>query len=343
MDKISRLVETTDMIRQAFPDPTQSSWSKEWHHFCVIGEGVEVILNLNLCGDNRPAARPGEGLARLVLLAQAGEWYGDVETFPTRDVLVRAGKVDLRFGHNWIRFKDGEFELSAALQNQPVSLHLQLRPAAYPLLMRSNTPIGAGQINWLVLPRLLASGTIIIGKQVFKLEGAPAYHDHNWGKWLWGHDFAWEWGFGLPLQPATPWSLVFDLTTNRRRTTTLELTLALWKGPRLERIFTQRDISIRRSGFLQQRPLLKVPRVMSLISPEQTSEVPLRLELEAVKGSDRLEVSFEAQSVAQIAIPNETDLGVTLINEVSGIVTVQGQVKGESVQFQGPGIFELLT
>jgi hypothetical protein len=343
MERISQLIETTDYIRQAFLDPGQSAWSKEWHHFCILTDEIEVILNMNLSGDTRPAALPGARLARMILLVREGRWQGDVDSIPTRDVSVRLGKIDLQFGHNRVRFRDGGFEISAALQSQPVSLHLRLVPTALPLLLFNNTPIGPGQINWLVVPRLEASGKVIVGGRVYELDRARAYHDHNWGKWLWGHDFAWEWGFILPEQGGSPWGLVFDRTTNRSRTDTLELTLALWKGSQLKRIFSQRDISINRSGFLQQKQVLKVPRVMRLLSPELTTDTPAEMEIQAVKGEDRLAVSLKMQEVCQIAIPNETDLGVTLINEISGRARVEGEVKGERIEFSGRGIFEILT
>jgi hypothetical protein len=47
--------------------------------------------------------------------------------------------------------------------------------------------------------------------------------------------------------------------------------------------------------------------------------------------------------VAQIVVPNETDLGETIINEVVGKFQAEGRVKGEEVSFAGEGFFEFLT
>lgn len=343
MERIARLIEETDIFHLPGPLEPGAAWYKEWLHFCVVTPEVDLVVNLNLSGDTRPAAPLDSRVARVIVLAAGEVWEGAVDTIPARDVSVHPARVDLRFGHNVARFRDGYFELSAALQDRPVALALRLRPAALPLLVRNNTPIGAGTINWLVVPRLFASGTLTVGTRVHTLSEAPAYHDHNWGRWLWGHDFAWEWGFGLPDRVEMPWSVVFDRTTNRARSQALELTLALWKGEALHRVFTQHEVTVRASGLLAPRRVPKFPRVMTLIAPEATPDIPARLDLFAAAGRDHLHCAFIPESVAQIVIPNDTDLGITIINEVPGRLLLEGEVRGERVAAEGRGIFEFLT
>jgi hypothetical protein len=349
---LNRLIAQADRFRWsasqsgfATPGP-RGDRAKEWHHFCIFAGEIQAIVNFNISADTRPAAAPGSQLARLVTLVYAGEkhgWDGDVETFPERDVRITSEGISLEFGHNALTYRDGEFHISVALENRPVTLDIRLTPVSLPLLMRSNAPIGEGHINWLVVPRLRASGTIVSGKQVYRFEGAPAYHDHNWGAWLWGHDFAWEWGFGLPDDLANPWTLVFDRTTDRPRSTVLEMTLALWKGATLQRVFTQREVEAWPEGYLDTPQTPKYPRVMALLAPERTTEVPRRLQLRARSGEDYLEGSFEASHIAQVVIPNENDLENTIINEVGGRIKIGGVVKGEEVDLDGNAIFEFLT
>lgn len=340
---LARLIAQADRFHLPLPFGPRASWYKEWHHFCILGSDVQAILNLNLSGDVRPGATHGAQLARVLLLAHGRAWSGDVDSIPMRDVVVRPGFIDLRFGHNMARFENGIFELSAALQDYPVGLVLQLRPVTLPLLMRSNTPIGPGTINWLVVPRLFASGTITIGQRVHVLNEVAAYHDHNWGKWLWGHDFAWEWGFMLPDQADVPWSVVFNRTTNRARSHVLELTLALWKGEALYRIFTQDEIKVHSTGYLSLSRPPKLPRVMALVAPESTADIPSFLDITATTGDDYLLYHFESEDAAQIIIPNDTDLGVTIINEVAGHARLEGVVRGEPIEMEGKTIFEFLT
>ena len=192
-----------------------------------------------------------------------------------------------------------EFVLSAALQNRPITLSLRLKPIALPLVMRGNTPISVGSINWVVVPRLAATGIVTVDHRVYPLVDAPTYHDHNWGKWLWGHDFAWEWGFALSEDENAAWSVVFDRTTNRARSRTMELTLALWKDAEIFRVFTQREIRIQPSGYLTLERLPKFPRVMALVAPETTTDIPRYFDIrDAVNGSHGY---FDAGRVTVIA------------------------------------------
>jgi hypothetical protein len=303
---------------------------KEWHHFCVLGQEVRVIFNASQSG----------GAARVILLTHDDRWDGDVDSIPSEHIQIHPETVDVRLGHNAIRFEDGMFWISAALQDRPIALKLALRPRVPPWLMRNSMTIPQGDMNWLVVPRLTATGTITLGKQVYTLKDAPAYHDHNWGHWQWGQDFSWQWGFALP---DLAWSVVFCRTTNRARNRVLDLTLALWKGSRLQRLFTQREVEVSQSGYLRRKRVDKYPRVMALVSPEATTDVPRQLELVGASNGDQVRCRFHAEDVAQVVIPNETDLDSTIVNQVIGRFEMEGRVAGESVATQGSGIFEFLV
>ncbi len=319
------------------------SWHKEWLHFCVVGPGAEVVFNLNLSGDPRPGAPIGNRLARVVLLAFDGSWKGDIEPVPSDDVRIRPGLVDVAMGGNSVVFDGERFLLHGSLAGIPLSLDAELVPETAPLEVRSEVALGEGRIGWLAVPRLSARGAVTVGQASYPLEGALAYHDHNWGAWLWGQDFSWEWGFGLPDDATCPWSVVFDRTTNRGRTSVKELTLALWRRDRLFRLFTQDQVSVRRHGFLPPRRLPKFPRVMALATPEITTDIPAVLEVRAGQGDDWVRLAFSAVDPMQIVVPNDTDLESTVINEVRGRVSATGCVRGEGVEVAGTGIFEFLT
>ncbi len=345
IDPIAALIDQTNRFHLPSPFDPAGAWYKEWYHFCLPAPEFDLIVNFNLSADVRPAASPGSQIARLVVLLreQGGAWEGDVDTIPVRDVAIRPETIDIAFGHNRVRLRNGGFELSLALQNRPVALTLFLEPVALPLLMRSNTPVGQGRINWIVVPRLRAGGTVIAGERVYRLENCPAYHDHNWGSWLWGHDLAWEWGFALPTAGGVPWSIVFDRTTDRGRNRLRELTLAVWRGEKLHRVFTQNELAVQSQGYLTGARPPKFPRVAGLLVPGSTGDIPRRLLISAQQGDDALELLFEAAASAQIVIPNETDLDNTVINEVTGRLTARGQIRQEPLELDGRGIFEFLT
>ncbi len=345
MDLMPQVIALTDYFRLPLSIEKEAHRHKEWHHFCVVHPDIQAIINLSLMRDTRSEM---SWTARLIaLVKKEGGWDGDVDTIPSRDVRARRGKIDLTFGHNTLLYQDGHFNLSLALENRPITMQLQFQPASYPL-MRRNTHIAGGKISWVVVPRMLASGTIIVGRRVHRLDNTPAYHDHNWGSWSWGDDFSWQWGYAVPQQIEVPWSVVFDRMTNRGRSSALELKLSLWKNQKLHRLYLQDEIRTQQGGFVTQTRqedtlLAKFPRPMALLAPEQATDVPRRFEITAERGSERLECHFEAEDVAQIILPNDTDLGVTIINEVSGTMRVDGSVSGEMIAMQGRGFFEFLT
>jgi len=342
MQLLPRIITLTDHLRLADETSPHPEQYKEWHHFCILERDVEVILNLSVMYDNRPAASPNSRLARLILLVHDGGWDGDVVEIPWREVALNPGRIDMRLGQNFLRFADGIYRVSIALETRPITLEMTLRPTAYPLL-RNRAPIGGGAIDWLVVPRLEASGVLACGRRVHRIDRALAYHDHNWGSWLWGDDFAWEWGFALPERQGAPLSLVFDRMTNRARSQVQELKLSLWRDDHLVRIFAHQEITALPQGFLTLSRVPKFPRIMSLIAPEVTTDVPRSLEIDAVSGADHIHFCFETQDLAQLIIPNETDLGETTINEAVGVINAAGIIKGQPVDFEGKGFFEFLT
>ncbi|HLV33542.1 MAG TPA: hypothetical protein VKY59_00450 [Spirillospora sp.] len=343
IDDLYRTIVVTDHFRYPGIDHPHPDWYKEWHHFAIIAPDVQLILNFSVCRDTRPTVPPGTLLGRMVLLVRdASGWDGDVDTFQPYEVELTTGRIDLCMGHNRVTFGSDGFSISAALENRPVTVRLQLVPVVYPI-MRRRTSIGEGSISWLAIPRLVVQGEVTIGRRVYRLAGASAYHDHNWGNWLWGHDFSWHWGYALPETPDNPWSLIFDHLMTGTRNHRLELRLAIWKDAILQRLFLHGEIETHQQGFFQRREIRKFPRIMTLIAPQTTTDVPRVLSIHAASKDDYLNCVFEAQDVVQIAIPNETNLGVTIINEVSGLLTTEGRIKGESVAIAGSGFFEFLT
>jgi hypothetical protein len=343
MQLLSQVIRLTDHTRY---DPGDSNGRrqqyKEWFHFCILGPQLDLVINFNLTGAE---------LARVIVLLHVADsdglpsdkcWTGEVVQVAARDVQINPSHINLRCGQNFLRFEKDHFHLSVALVEHPLTLDLRLRPITYPLL-RNKAAIGEGTIDWLVVPRLVASGLVVSGQQVYRLQDAPAYHDHNWGHWLWGQDFAWEWGFALPIGQESQWSLVFDRVTDRARNQTEDLKLCLWKGDKLARIFTYADIQVRREGYFSPHRIPKYPPIMALVAPEATTDVPQHLVIEAAAGDDRIHWQFEAKAMAQIIVPNETDLLETIINEVTGTINVTGQVMGEQVHLEGNGFFEFLT
>ena len=227
--------------------------------------------------------------------------------YAPEEVIVRGGRIDAAFGSNEVVFRDGEYHLSVSLRDRPIAMNLRLRPVTMPSLA-NNIQLDPGPpINWMVVPRLLASGTVTVAGRRHELRNAPAYHDHNWGHFAWGRDFAWEWGFGLPQHEEAPWSMVFVRLSDRAHTRALMQALFLWKGIRQHRVFRARDIEIRHEGHLRPARIFKIPRPMALLSPDLLPDVPRHLHVHAEADGDHLECVFDARDGAQVILPNDHD------------------------------------
>lgn len=341
--RLSKAIFAHDFLRYPFPGTARPGWQKEWLHFCVLNPEIELLVNLNISGDTRPAAAPGTRAARMVLLAHTGEWHGDIETIDARAVTAIPGEVGMTLGQNFVRFREDRFELVAALQSQSLVVDLRLQPETVPLAMDGEVPVARGSIGWFVLPRLTASGRVIAGRRVFELNETPAYHDHNWGHWLWGDDFCWEWGFTHFASGAEIWTAVFDRTLNRARTRLLEATLALWRDAELVKIFSRKEITVRPLAYSAPKTLLRIPKPLALAVPQLGRDVPRHFHVNAASGSDRVSLLLRTENEAQVLVPNETDLETTIITEVTGQVAIEGSIKDMHISGSGKGLFEFLT
>jgi hypothetical protein len=317
---------------------------KEWHHFCVLGDQVELLANFSLSDDVRPGARRGVELARLTVLACDGAWDGDVENFAAEEVFVRPGRIDVMFGQNALRFEDGSYHLDLALRDRALTAEVELRPLTLPS-PAPNIPLPDGPpLHWVIVPRLSASGRVSIGGRTHRLDGALAYHDHNWGHFLWGHGFSWVWGFSLPVDTHAPWSLVFVRLATRARSRALAQGLFLWKAQHQYRLFRDHDVQIALGlELLRPERVFKIPAVMGLLHPETPTDVPRQVEMQARGDDDWMHWVFEARDLAQVLVPSETDFGVTVINEVSGRMRLRGVIGGEEVDVDGRAVCEFLA
>ncbi len=342
MTALGASIEQLGYVRGCAKTVYGAPMHKEWLHFCAFAEGLEVLVNFSLMDDRRPAANPGDEHHRIVALLKTDHWRGGIKTIPSDRVQVKRGGIHLNYDGDRVEFADGRFDIEAQLPEQGFGVSMTLEPLTQPLL-RMNTPLDEGDIHWFVVPKLKAKGTVWVEGQAIPFTDAAAYHDHNWGRFLWGHDFGWQWAFGLGEGSSEAWSVVLVRLTNRARTQDLGHGLFLWRGQSPYRTFREGELSIKSTGWHAQAPALALPPVMALLKPEQTTDVPGALVIHARSGQDELRCEFKAEELVQIHIPTEVKLEVTTINEVSGRFSVQGTVGGERLDIQGRGYFEHLT
>lgn len=342
----ARVLESHGYLRGSNSRWTAEPGHKEWLHFAIHDGPLDLLVNVSLVDDLGARARPGDQIARSVCLAREGTaegaWFGDIDHYRPSEVRSPTGKLDLAFAHNRAVFRRGALELRASMRRVPIAVDLVLEPLTLPVQKNNVLVDGCPPIQWLVVPRLAATGRVTLDGREYRLERALAYHDHNWGYFRWGKNFAWEWGYAAPEETDNPWTLVFVRLLDRGHLSDLMQTVFIWKHERQVKLFRGAELSVWHDGLLRPRRVFKLPRVMGLASPANVTDVPRRLEIRAERGPDRVAMTFVTKDVAQVIIPNDDDMGVTIIHEVAGDVVVDGRIDGERVELTAPSIFEFL-
>jgi len=329
-------VEAMDFTRGASAPAFGQRAYKEWHHFVVFAEDLEVLVNFSLC--DRLAADGGQlcEQPRLVCFVRhRGRWLGDIENFSLDEAAVERGRIHFDLGDNHLEYRDGSYRIRAALRSHSISLDLELTARTRPVFIPSTSMHDGPPLHWCVIPRMQARGTVVVEGETLVVD-SPAYHDHNWGHFLWGHDLSWEWGFILPDDPSVPWCVVFVRLTNRSRTTALNHNLLLWRDDMLLRAFHEGQIVT----HISPRPfrtgaVFQAPRAAAMLAPGRAFDLPETFD-------DEVSLVCTPYDVARVMIPSETDLGLTIFNEVSSRVVVHGRVGGERIEFSGRSMMELI-
>lgn len=340
---LTRAIETVDFVRRSPFSVGGAGAHKEWQHFVVFSRDLDLLVNFSLSDDVRPQAAAGSEIPRLVLMCRNGTWDGDVESFASADCRIGGGRIDLRFADNRLQFVDGEYCIDARLSERPIELSLRLRPLTQPAAVPALSMLEGPPLRWAVVPRLAVRGSVRLGERVYELEAAQAYHDHNWGHFLWGHDVSWDWGFVLPEDPAVPWCATFVRLTNRARTVALAHTILVWKHDRLVGMFRENEVHVElATSALRPQRIFQVPRAMALVATEQACDVPAGICFRGRNGGGEIECAARCEEVSQVLIPRETRLGVTIFNEVMARTEVRGNLAGESFAFTGRSILEFI-
>lgn len=311
---------------------------KEWFHFSVCTDAIDVLLNFSFVASEDDGAPP---VGRLTWVVRTAGWVGAVRTAPAASTHVHVGEVACRLGADAFVFADGAFRVSTRDADAGVVIDLVLEPDALPALFH-NVPTGDGAaLHWFVAPKLRARGVVRVGGARFPIDG-DAYHDHNWGRFQWGGDFAWEWGYAVSPDPSQAYAMVFSRMSDRAQHRTLRQGLFVWRDGVPTRVLRGARLEVRREGLLRAQNVLKLPSVMALRYAGTVTDVPQRLIVRARDGADRVDLVAHTEDVAVIMVPTDGDSGVTRIHEAVARVDVEGSLGGEPFAFSCRSVVELL-
>lgn len=318
------------------PSRARQPGYREWHHFCILDEQMDALVNFSIVDGNEH--RPAVG--QVMALVRHGRWQGGVERIPIEDVDIRVGRLQARFGESRLDC-DGHYYVRVVLRQHGIAVDVRLRPVTEPFVAHNVDPAGGAPLSWLVVPRLVATGRVTAGTFTRSFEGAPAYHDHNWGRW--GTEGVWDWGFGLSVGDDPECSVVFVRLSDRSRTEVRVQGLFLWDGASLRRVVRDGDLRFSELGSLVTDRLCKVPPVLRLLAPGNITGTPGQLEIAYADRGDCGVARFVSEQAAQVLAPEDDYPGLLVINEVSAAFELSGTLGGRQVRCQGRGIFEHVT
>lgn len=311
---------------------------KEWQHFVVLAPAVDLLVNFSLEGPpgfRRDAARIG----RVIALARADRWTGFVDTTPPPEI-SRDGCAG-RFGAHRVEITRGGYRIIVDAPAHRVFIDATLRPATVPITARRQPFAPGRHLDWSLTPRLTVDAWVELAGATFELAGAVGYHDHNWGHFAWGEDFTWEWGSVLPCDGGD-WAVVYSNIMNSARTQFTSEQVFVWRHGLNVLATSGPDVRSRARGRYRARPELRIPPVMALLQ-RGDADVPRRFHATAHSGDDEVTLRFAPASVSQILVPSERSPSrVVAINECVGPVTVLGRLGGETIEWEGRGVFEFV-
>lgn len=316
-------------------DPTAEAY-KDWFHLNVFlpESGHVALINMSLHGPPWDSRSRAVGVA--LMSDPDGDWIGGIEIadFAARKVEPQAmflstmSMAVTRDGnalHAKVDRPDDGFKADIVAQPVPPGGGLDI-----------SAKFGSGWIGWNAVPVLKLSGTMVIDGENISLDRAMGYHDHNWGRWFWGEDVAWEWG---------AFSLSDDITvvvargTDKQHFERQPPHVFLVRNKRVYG-FTANQVSL----TLDTEPSKtrrRLPGALAAIHPDRRSpDVPQRVILRGDGPSARFELSFKAHTIAQLLLAEPMRPGAGFINEVTGTCTLSAQLDQELVRAEGVGVFE---
>jgi hypothetical protein len=333
-------VKLFETLRPPSPlDPTAPAY-KDWLHlnFADPRSGTIGLLNVSLHGSPwDPRSR-----AMGVVLVHSPEWgwQSHVEITGYSGANLWESGIALRDIALAIDRQRGTIHASSLGSANRFHAHLQAEAASQQVAFEQEMPLGPGWISWSFVSNLHLSGEWKIGEYRTLLENAPAYHDHNWGRWHWGDDFGWEWGCFLKgMSPGQNLSMVFARTTDRAHRSRGKPFLVAEANSK-RRCFLPENVEVAFVGSFDS-PLHRVPGAMAALHQEMAQPcLPGGVSIQAWQGADRLAISFVARGAAQFIASDPSERGYSFIHEMVGEYRVSGELRGAHLKDHGAAVFE---
>ena len=311
-----------------------SALAKEWHHVVVHGPELSLLVNLS-----ESATSDGPVARTIVMAHDEHHWYTSLTTAAASDVAIATDRLDAHYGQSTrLAFDDGAYHLSASDSTEGYDIDLVLRPQSPASMLTGVTLSRTEKLSWFFVPRLQATGRVTLVGDTTVMTDAPAYHDHNWGRFDWGGDYAWEW---ISIV-ADDWSVTASRLLNGSRTRVTSQYLHLETAGEAV-TFRDHEIEVASHGRQRFDDAPVVPGVMRLLTPALVEDVPATMRWSARRGAQTLDLRIEPASVARLVMPSERAVDrVVVLAESLGEAQLTGTINGRDLSGLAPAIVELL-
>jgi hypothetical protein len=292
---------------------------------------------------------PRTGMYGYLTILAGGEGHGGILVRirrpgrPVEDIQIRAaiGPGDLsvesaneRIGPARVSNEAGQYHIT--VDDPRLRADLRLVPDAG-FYLPAGEIAGDAVISGYVVPAVRGrmSGYLHTARGDVRLEGAPAYHDHNWGTW---RGVTWEWGEASGRGGAVLYGGL-HIGAGQGATGARRAIVFVWET-------ATADGAAHRGGFLGAFPVHAITYAGWHPGPVLNGRrvrIPSSVAVDAASGADRVSVRIRVSdglaSVAGQAAPGNSSGRIAFL-QLRGNAQIRGTVDGRQLAFDSPAAAE---
>ena len=317
-----------------------TTWA-EWHYFnMLLPDSGWLYLTYMVAGDVPAGRWGGRMLATRVTPTGVDRAYS--ANFDPADVAFAEGRPELAIGASSVTLEaDGAYRLVARIPGSEADAGLSVDLLVREGGRRYLPPVeigGADFASGYTVPLLdgRATGRVCEGRRCVDLDGAQAYHDHNWGTWS---RVTWDWGQATLGR----YSVLYGGVARGGPETEGAAEERL-DAPGVDPAEPQRAGSFLyladEHGFAGVFSIREIatrwPGAPGLGSP---SDILVR----AVNGADSLALRVTVGHARATSVPVAAAAGSALFHQMRGTARLTGRLGGAEVEAAGEGFFETWT
>ncbi len=328
-----------------------STWA-EWQYFnLLLPDGGWLYLTYMLAGD-LPDGRWGGRLLATLIDGAGRERVFTADVAPDR-IRFAEGRADIALGGSSVAIDpDGVYRLTAEVpaERGRDTLFLELTLASAVRRYLPPVEIGAAAFpSGYTVPLLdaLASGRVCVSRRCTRVEGARAYHDHNWGVW---QDVSWDWG----QASLGPYALVYGGVARSSETEGTDGSQPNSPGAdrsgsdgaggasELESYEGSRFLFLTDSlGFAGIYPVREIRTRWSPAPAGSARRAPEEIQVIATRGADSLRLRATVAHVRATELPAGASRSTDArFFQMRGGARLQGRLDGREIEVEGAGFFE---